>query len=176
MDLKPYNTEHLESTLTVDILSKHLNKTFIETGTNMGAGIGVAIMAGFKNIISIDINGEFINKARKKYTSSLIKLIAGDSRIILKDVLKQINHPVTFWLDGHSVGDAPILYELKAIKGHRIKTHTILIDDVRMFNSEEWQNVGHDNIVQHIKDINPNYKITFVDSVSGNNDILIAKI
>jgi predicted nucleic acid-binding protein len=63
-----------------------------------------------------------------------------------------------------------------AIKNHKIKNHTILIDDVRMFNTIEWNNIGHDNVIKLIMEINENYKISYYDSPHGNNDILLAKI
>jgi hypothetical protein len=45
-----------------------------------------------------------------------------------------------------------------------------------MFDAPEWNSIGHNNIIDLIMDINSDYKITYVDSPHGHNDILIAKV
>ena len=57
-------------------------------------------------------------------------------------LLKKLNRPCLFWLDGHYSGgvtakadvETPVISELKAILEHHIKGHIILIDDARLFN------------------------------------------
>jgi hypothetical protein len=60
---------------------------------------------------------------------------------VLVDVLKTLDQPGLFWLDGHySSGptakgelDTPIRKELDLIFHHPLKNHVILIDDARLF-------------------------------------------
>ena len=69
-----------------------------------------------------------------------VTLIHGDSGVVLEDALKLVDAPATLWLDGHfSNGDTvkgidytPILRELECIQSHNIKSHTIIIDDIRI--------------------------------------------
>jgi hypothetical protein len=66
-----------------------------------------------------------------------------------------------------------------AIKYHAIKTHTILIDDIRLIKSKanEFKDIEFDldGLIDLIKSINPVYDISFVDG-HVKNDILVAKI
>lgn len=66
----------------------------------------------------------------------------GDSACVLPELVRNLDHPVLFWLDGHYSGgttakgmmDSPISEELAAILGSPLKTHVILIDDARCFD------------------------------------------
>jgi SAM-dependent methyltransferase len=164
------------------------NKVFLETGCYEGCGIQTAIDAGYEKIISIDISEYYLELCREKFKNDKrVKLILGDSAEVLGDIIKSINEPIVFWLDGHySGGDkprgkylSPLMQELDFISKHNIKTHTILIDD--MWCWKEMNNEYHDDfdvnmIVNKIYDINPNYTIDFVDGACFKKDILLAHV
>jgi hypothetical protein len=69
----------------------------------------------------------------------------GDSSRLLPKVLSQINTSCMFWLDGHYSGgitakgqtETPILAELRAIADHHVRPHAILIDDARVFGTDD---------------------------------------
>jgi hypothetical protein len=70
-----------------------------------------------------------------------------------------IDEPVTFWLDAHeSSATSTLLQELEVLKNHPIKTHSILIDDLRMWKRHK---IGFDTEIlkEKLLEINPNYKI-----------------
>jgi hypothetical protein len=173
---------HNNSTLSESLLKNNLNSVFFETGTNVGQGVLQAINAGFKKIISIEIVPEFVDIVKNKflnkeeYKEITFEFHLGDSKTLLPSLISEIDEQITFWLDGHEFYKIPLIDELIAIKNHPIKNHTILIDDVRMFDAPEWNSIGHNNIIDLIMDINSDYKITYVDSPHGHNDILIAKV
>ena len=56
-------------------------------------------------------------------------------------MLTKLSAPALFWLDGHYSGgataraelDTPVIAELRAILGHPVKGHVLLIDDAREF-------------------------------------------
>jgi len=176
-----YPWQHTDSSLSIELLKSNMSDYFIETGTNTGFGVLKALEAGFKHIISIDIEDEFVVNAKSRFNEELYPQIKfdfwhGDSGVLMPQMISEIKTPATFWLDGHSFHQIPLLKELEAIRNHHIKEHILLIDDVRMFNTHEWDNVGHSNIVDLVKSINKNYKITYYDSYNGKNDILIAKV
>lgn len=180
MESKPSYScgDHLESSLTVNLLSNYLNENFVETGTNTGAGVRVAIKAGFKSIISMDIEPIYIARAKRNFRSTknrTVKFFCGDSATMLSEIISNIHTPVTFWLDGHEMKNVPLLDELKAIAAHPVKNHTIIIDDVRMFDSREW-GIENNTVKDYLKLINPEYKLDYFDSINGVNDILIAHI
>lgn len=81
---------------------KYLNDYFVETGTYGGDGILKALNAGFKNIRSIEYDNNLFNGARRRFIKNQnIKIWNGSSEILLWDMIKDINTPITFWLDAH---------------------------------------------------------------------------
>jgi len=104
-------------------------------------------------------------------------LHCGSSADLLWDIIKSIDEPITFWLDAHYV-ETPILQELVAIKSHHIKTHTILIDDVRLFggNGDWGRNISIDTVIQYGLAINNQYNISYEPNFCGPKDILVFKI
>lgn len=118
-------------------------KVFVETGTRDGDMIE-SVGKSFQKIYSIELDTELYNKARERFAGQHnVVLIEGDSGSKIQEVLAELHEPALFWLDAH--GDsvpvsgphaAPIKRELEAIFAHPIKNHTILIDDVRHFDSE----------------------------------------
>lgn len=102
---------------------------------------------------------------------------------MLFKVIRNIDCPITFWLDGHYSGGntgkrikrSPILEELKQIAQHPIKRHTIIIDDVRCIGSVDFDGTTLEMVKQHIYAINPKYRIKFYRG-TVKDDILVAYI
>lgn len=164
------------------------NKVFIETGSYGGDGIVAALKAGFRDIHSIELSDFYYGLCTERYTQSNVHLYHGDTVDVLPEILKDIDEPCTFWLDAHwcdpntAKGKYPIplAQELKIINNHRIKTHTILIDDCRLIRDKhsEWKvdfPYTLKELENAIMEINPYYKITYIDGFA-KNDILVAQI
>ncbi len=171
------------------------NKYFVETGTYKGGGIQVALDVGFEHIISIEIDPELYKIALKIYEEKPnVKLILGDSALVLWNVIKDIHEPITFWLDSHIVEEnmdfegyidqVPLMLELDIIKRHPIKTHTILVDDRRMmaarkltggWMSPKWKEIKESAVVNKLLEINPDYIIEYQDSKNDEQDIIVAR-
>jgi len=166
-----------------DQFKNHLNPVFFETGSYAGDGIEAAIQAGFSIILSMEVNPPNYEECRERFSGNdKVILVNADSCIDLWDQIKSISTPITFWLDAHYSGDEsptglvkyPLLYELNQIKQHPIKTHTIMIDDMRCwrgFNSA--RDYDDTNIIDTLMAINPSYKIRYIDGTEPN-DVLIA--
>lgn len=164
------------------LFKKYPNPYFLETGSNEGEGIQAALDAGFPQIYSIELLDNFYSYCMNKFSQNPnVHLFKGDSGLILADILSNIDDKITFWLDGHSSGgspkgivSSPLILEFEQIKGHRIKDHTILIDDLRSWQ-REYPEIGFniDDIKAKILEINPSYTFEYID---GNfpNDILAA--
>lgn len=168
-----------------NIFKKYPNKVFIETGSYLGNGIRNAIEAGFEQIYSIELSEKYFNYCKEQFVNyPQVIMVFGDSCERIKDVIKDIDTPITFWLDGHhSCEDTalgkywtPLMQELEQIKGHKIKNHTIIIDDMRCWKEP---NPVHGfytpDILQKIQEINSNYEISY-ENGQTYNDILVAKI
>ncbi len=121
---------------------KYRLSILVETGTYHGDMVA-AMLSKFKNIYTIELNELFFEKAKKRFSNdSHVSIIKGDSGEKLGLVIKEINKPILFWLDGHYSGgdtscgekETPIYKELQVIFRHNIKNHVILIDDARCFN------------------------------------------
>lgn len=158
-------------------IQKH--NIFIETGTYEGRTIA-KFKDMYKTYHTIEIVEAFYNKTRSKYSDCKnLHFHLGNSPVVLKELIKDIDEPVTFWLDAHYQGGkqpgdtlAPIKSELEVIKSHPINTHMIMIDDVRLF-----RNYGTtvEEVTQLLKGINENYKIEFHPGMNPK-DVIVAYI
>ena len=117
---------------------------FVETGTYLGDTLGYIAKSGVR-CTSVELSRELYEAAGKRFNGyKNVSLVQGNSGQVLPELLKVINKPALFWLDGHySSGitataetQTPISAELQAILGHSIKRHVILIDDARCFDGK----------------------------------------
>jgi len=170
----------------VNIFKEYMNSVFFETGSYFGDSIQFAIDAGFEEIYSIELSQYYYDYCINRFKSTNnVKVILGDSCEKLYDNIKDIDTNITFWLDGHySCGNTalgkywtPLLQELDQIQQHHIKTHTILIDDMHFWTDEYIDKHGfnQNDIINKIYEINPNYKITYIDG-AVENDILVCEM
>jgi hypothetical protein len=151
----------------------------------LGDGILQAIVAGYEKIYSIELADKYYKYCSEKYEKlKCVTILQGDSPEVLKTLLPEINEPCVFWLDGHhSCGDtgygkkwSPLMDEIESISQHHIKTHTILIDDMRCWKIDNPEfRFGDAEIRAAILKINSDYKFTYEDGCEPN-DILVAKI
>ena len=180
-------------------------EVYIETGFFEGASTQSALDLDFREVHSCDINSQFIIKGTKKFQKEIqqnkLFLRFQKSTDALKEILENLNEPAVFFLDAHDINykgtqtedfsiedGCPVLEELKIIGTHHIKEHTIIIDDLRMFDFQKnlgtWSahsNVNIRTIVEHIRQINKHYKFDLgqgvdVGYVNGKTwaDVLIA--
>lgn len=116
-------------------------RVFVESGTCYGDMVE-AMKREFDRIYSIELSPYLYGKVTKRFRKERnIKLILGDSGVELKNVMKEIDQPALFYLDGHySSGmstkgekETPVCEELHAILRAKPFRHVILIDDARCF-------------------------------------------
>ena len=149
------------------------NKYFVETGTLEGNAIQQAIKDGFLFIRSIELNKNRVLHAQNKFKNlTNVKIFCGDSSKVLYDVIKDIDEPITFWLDAHifppikNIKNCPLLEELDQIKKHKIKTHTILIDDMICCGTIAFDGITLETLKNKILEINDKYEIKFINGAS----------
>ncbi|HET6979570.1 MAG TPA: hypothetical protein VFI24_24775 [Pyrinomonadaceae bacterium] len=142
-----------------DYATKFNTRVLIETGTYLGDMVH-AMKKSFARIVSFELDQQLAAQARARFAGeSHIEIIQGDSGRLLGDLLKTIEEPCLFWLDGHYSGgitakgalETPIKNELNFILSHPVKNHVILVDDARCFTGEndyptidELQNLVHE--------------------------------
>jgi hypothetical protein len=174
---------------------QYVNPVFIETGSAGGDGIMAALNSGFKHIISIELSKFYYKICEERfheefvalYPGVKVELHLGDSYEVLSKIISDVDKRCTFWLDAHYCGGEssgykagiPIMKELKVIKSHYIKNHTILIDDMRLLRNKPdvWGEIPFSvcDIEEFIYSINSDYKITYDEGIT-KDDILVAQI
>ena len=76
----------------------------IETGTFLGDMIA-AQLNFFKRIYSIEVSYPLFMQAKSRFRRhSKVKLLHGDSGVLLPEIVKDLNEKAIFWLDGHYSG------------------------------------------------------------------------
>lgn len=120
-------------------------ETFVETGTFMGDMID-AVLHKFLTIYSIELDEKLFTRSVNIFKMEPhVKILCGDSTIVLRKVLDQLGKTSIFWLDAHYSGgktakaklNTPVINELTHILNHKIKNHVILIDDARHFTGKD---------------------------------------
>lgn len=122
-------------------VTTNTNKTkhYIETGTYLGDGIKT-VLQNYENIHSIELSEKWYNHNMDQFKDNKnVNMYLGDSKIILPELLNQIQEPVTVFLDAHYSGkltsfgseETPLLFELEILK-NRPYDDIIIIDDCRL--------------------------------------------
>lgn len=141
---KPVPIPHIIKQRTLQGYAREFGlKILVETGTYLGEMVD-ALQDDFDRLYSIELSRELYEKARKKFKGFRhIELICGDSGHELGNLMKKLDQPALFWLDGHySSGetakgdkDTPIYEELQHILNFPGQGHVIVIDDARCFGN-----------------------------------------
>lgn len=152
-------------------------ENFVETGTYQGGSCFWAAQY-FSNVYTIEIDSKISKEtSMKPDCPANIQFFVGNSKDVLPDLLKHVNGPSVFWLDGHWCNvteegkdmECPLMDELRALEKHG--DSVILIDDARAFlgplppphDNEQWPRI--DEIVILLKTQFPNNLVTIVDDV-----------
>lgn len=173
-----------------DVFRKYPNRFFVETGSLAGEGIQAALDAGFEKVYSIELADQLYQRCVDRFRGDdRVGLIHGDSAEKLWAIIEPLDSPITFWLDGHYSGGetalgsktSPLMEELCAIDRHPIRTHTLLIDDMRCWH-EEYADIGfgEQQLREQILAINAGYSFSYETGTNGIDtfvdDILVARI
>jgi len=185
-------------TISLEILKNYPNKVFTESGTYKGDTVSKALNMGFQKIISIEVDKTLHRLAKDRFRNhDNVEIIHGSSIDVLPNILPMINEDITFWLDGHhSAGETgvkdyyfPIIEEIKVIAQHHRKSHTILVDDVNLFNEKHFKKISERctrlgintpsfsvmDIENELLTVNSEYKLLYVDG-HCRDSILIGTI
>lgn len=149
-------------------------KYFVETGTNFGGSVEVALELGFEKVLSCEFMQDRYEYCMNKFQADdNVFLWNGLSIDALPEIISNLDKRSLFWLDAHAEGGGvPTFEELDIIKSSNIKTHNILIDDIPQY----FPNVIEE-LKQKILEINPEYKfIDFKTNHGADCDVLGAYV
>lgn len=154
--------------LSREMLTKYLNKAFVETGTYDGGGVKRAREVGITEIHSIELDPvRFQMSAKAVVGLSGVHLYEGDTVDFLPRILSVLKEKATIWLDAHPIGEVdtckigkfrhPLMQELEIIKKFSFRRdHTILVDDrpeFPVFGTTD------ENVMHAIRSIDPGYRV-----------------
>ena len=141
---RPVPPPHIVKQRTIRTLADRFGlKTLVETGTYYGDMVE-AMKRRFSRIYSIELSKELGERAAKRFRRDQhVMIIQGDSGTELGKLVRRIDQPALFYLDGHYSGgitaqgakDTPIYEELSHIFEHDPR-HVIVIDDARCFGRD----------------------------------------
>lgn len=159
-----------------DILAKHLNPIFIETGTLRGEAAQMALDVGFETVWTVEFDPSLAESCRRKFQgNNSVKVARGDSGEQILPFVLGADKPTTFWLDAHPpgemtllMGSLPLVRELAAISMRkRLPGDVILIDDMRLFPAMDVA-----MLTQFTQILFPGCKVDRIDSPIASGDIL----
>jgi hypothetical protein len=180
-------------------LKRNLNNILIETGTFLGETTRKSIELGYKKVYTIELQERLYESSKKNLKDLIdadkVEIIKGDSALVLENIMKKIDEPITILLDAHidlgnyvpnvsptdyppdnPVDWCPLYKELEVIKNHHIKNHTIMIDDVRIIGVDGWgESLVLEKIKEQLLSINSDYKISFEEG-ENPEDVLVVKV
>ena len=173
IDINSVPVPHINKRNIINEYSKKYEiKVLIETGTFLGIMVN-SMKNKFEKIYSVELSEILYKRAVKKFKNdNNIKIVFGNSEIVLPELLSYIDQPCLFWLDGHYSGgitakallETPIIKELSTIFEHKIKSHLILIDDARLFiGTRDYPDIVE--IKKFIDQQNQNYKLEIKDDI-----------
>lgn len=139
-------------------------KIYVETGTGIGVCLNHMLNYDFDHFYSIDLDGDLIESARKKFNNNNITFIHNYSTTGLEELMLKLdaNIPILFFLDAHFPGADfgkmtyeqsirkfkevafPLLTEIQTIKKYRdISMDSFIIDDWKLYdNSQTYEMPG----------------------------------
>jgi hypothetical protein len=141
---RPARSPHLLKQRTVrEYGRQHGLSTLVETGTYYGEMVA-AVRGDFERIFSVEYDPSLAQRAARRFDQDpRIRILEGDSRQVLPELLKSIREPALFWLDAgywgwDQLGRDPqrLSAEVEAILEHPVPRHVILMDDARMLNGQ----------------------------------------
>ena len=179
----------MSSTLSKEVLLKHKkNNVFVETGTLWGDGVAVALECGYNKVISIEIDPDRVAANSERFADEIadgrVELVEGDTFDVFEGIVEGLDEPATFWLDAHWDNDGapigeykcPLPFELDTIAKSDIRTHTLMIDDRRLFGDKgsTWGNtIDESAIYEQVTAINKSYFISYEDG-HVEKDVIVA--
>ena len=140
----PVRSPHLLKQRTVvEYARKFGLHTLVETGTYYGEMVA-AVKTQFDRVFSIEYDPTLAQRATRRFERDpRVRVLEGDSAVVLPELLKSLEAPALFWLDAGYWGwdqlhrdPQRLSVEVEAILSHAVKGHVILMDDARMLNGQ----------------------------------------
>jgi hypothetical protein len=139
----PVRSPHLLKQRTViEYADKFALRTLVETGTYYGEMVA-AVKNHFDRVYSIEYDPALAHRATRRFERDpRVRILEGDSAVVLPELLKSLTDPALFWLDAGYWGwdqlhrdPERLSVEVESILSRAATGHVILMDDARMLNA-----------------------------------------
>lgn len=169
---KPVRSPHLLKQMTVAEYGRRYGLgCLVETGTYYGEMVA-AVRRQFDLIYSIELDPKLAEYSRQRFKNyPQVKILEGDSGVLVPQVVAQLDRPALFWLDAGyygvdlTKGDlSRLLTELSAILSGPVGEHVVLMDDARMFVGTE-SKFNARQLVAWIEREHPDRKVEIVRDI-----------
>jgi hypothetical protein len=169
---KPVRSPHLLKQMTVAEYGRRYGLgCLVETGTYYGEMVA-AVRRQFDLIYSIELDPKLAEYSRQRFKNyPQVKILEGDSGVLVPQVVAQLDRPALFWLDAGyygvdlTKGDlSRLLTELSAILSGPVREHVVLMDDARMFVGTE-SKFNARQLVAWIEREHPDRKVEIVRDI-----------
>lgn len=113
-------------------------RTFVETGIYQGDCAALEVGELFDAAFVIDPGADNCMRALQALPiGTVVRVLPGDSAVVLPDLLMKLTKPALFWLDAHGMDEenpsSPLLRELGTILCWKhAAASVVLIDDMRL--------------------------------------------
>lgn len=171
-----------------NLLAEYPNEVYVESGLWRGDSIQTAMDAkSFNEYYSIEIDPENITFAKNRFDlfrkpKQNLHLILGDSAEMLWSVIRNIDTPMTFFLDSHysllegevkGKNPFPLLAEIAQIARHPLADKcTILIDDILVLTHPNVTGWTRDTIEDELMKINLYGDFTYISNPVVENFLI----
>ena len=140
-------------------------EVFLETGTHVGGGVLGAVMAGFKEIYTCELDPFLISRARDNMGTQFGRAhyYAGSSSVCLPKMLKDAGvGKFSILLDAHATqgtdpSECPLRRELEILRAADRHDHLIAVDDYDLAGTDHLGGMTASELLSALKDINSGY-------------------
>jgi len=169
---KPARSPHLLKQVTIAEYGRRYElRCLVETGTYYGEMVA-GMRQQFDLIYSIELDPKLAEYSRQRFKNDpQVKILEGDSGVLVPQVVAQLDRPALFWLDAGyygvdlTKGDlSRLLTELSAILSAPVREHVVLMDDARMFVGTE-SKFNASQLVAWIEREHPDRKVEIVRDI-----------
>tara|TARA_Y200000002_G_C22550463_1_gene607986 strand:+ start:300 stop:983 length:684 start_codon:yes stop_codon:yes gene_type:complete len=182
-------SKDLQIFIQQNIINNNPKAKYLETGFLKGQSANEMLKLGFKKVVSIEIDEDFIKKGEIKFKNEIkdnrLEIIKGDSAEKISEYFSE-EYDVVF-LDAHGTSvidlvgkSAPLEKEINFIVNKGLKDHQILIIDDYLkikyhylfaFNSFDWRFLANRKLIDNlIKKLN---KKTYQIPYKGNSYLIV---
>lgn len=155
----------------INKVQEDLNEYLVDTGSQFLRENLINVCDKFKKIYCIEVLDDTNEKEHKLNDYSNIEISKLDCNKFIVDVVEHIHTNITFMLYSNTHTNT-MLENLEHIKLHHIKTHTIIIFNIRLYTHN--LHIDLNDIINKLYEINSEYKICYFDSTYSQDDILVA--